>query len=118
MQREAMELASIYRNLATQLAGKLRELAQKLYLGEKANAAALAGIGVLTRQGGENLKLWQPEKELPRKTLERCYYRTRRCMTAYMARSAEGEFGIVFQRLSEREGEHCVVIAELLGNLR
>ena len=117
LQREAAELAAIYRNLTSQLAGKQQEQAKRLYLGEKANVAVLNGISMLTRQQGETLKLWNPGREDPRKTLEKCYHRTRRCMTEYMARSAEGEFGVVFDRMAKRSGEHCALIAELLGSL-
>lgn len=117
LQREAMELAAIYRNLVAQFTGRQQEQARRLYLGEKANAQALAGIGLLSRQQGEALKLWQPGKEPAGKVLERCYHRTRRCMTEYLARSAEPEFGSVFRVLADREGEHCAVIAELLGSL-
>lgn len=117
LQREAMELAAIYRNLVAQFTGRQQEQARRLYLGEKANAQALAGIGLLSRQQGEALKLWQPGKEPAGKVLERCYHRTRRCMTEYLARSAEPEFGSVFRVLADREGEHCTVIAELLGSL-
>ena len=79
--------------------------------------ATLAGIGVLSRQHGEQIKLWQPGKENPGKQLERCYHRTRRCMTEYLARSADNEFGVVFEKLAKREGEHCWILAELIGNL-
>ena len=118
MQREAMELAAIYRALSSRMMGGRREKMQKLYQGERANAAALAGIGYLSRQGDEHLKLWQPAMEDARKLLERCYHRTRRCMTEYLARSAEGEWGIVYDRMAKREGEHCAWIAELLGSLQ
>lgn len=117
LQREAMELAAIYRNLVAQFTGRQQEQARRLYLGEKANAQALAGIGLLSRQQGEALKLWQPGKEPAGKVLERCYHRTRRCMTEYLARSAESEFGSVFRVLADREGEHCELIAQLLGSL-
>lgn len=117
LQREAMELAAVYRMLLPQLTGYQREQVMKLQQGERANAAALAGIGKLSRTGGEQLKLWQPGKEDPAKLLERCYHRTRRCLTEYLARSAEAEFGIVFDRMAKREGEHCAVIAEVLGRL-
>ena len=117
LQREAMELAGVYRGLVSRFTGKQQELARLLYRGEQANASALAGIGVLSRQGGEQLKVWQPEKEAAQKLLERCYHRSRRCMTEYLARSAEGELGVVFDRLAKREAEHCALIAELLGSL-
>ena len=117
MQREAMELAAAYRTLVAQFTGRQQEQSRRLYLGEKANAQALAGIGILSRQEGEAVKLWQPGKEPARKVLERCYHRTRRCMTEYLSRSADGEYGAVFRNMADREGEHCAVIAELLGSL-
>ena len=118
LQREAMELAAIYRSLSGRTAGRQQERIQQLYGGERANAAALAGIGKLSRQGSEHLKLWQPGQEDISKMLERCYHRTRRCLTEYLARSVDGEFGVVFERLAKREGEHCVWIAEILGSLK
>ena len=118
MQQEAMELAAVYRGLAGQFSGKIREQILELYKGEKENAAALAGIGILSRQQGESLKLWNPGREEPKKMLEKCYHRTRRCMTEYMARSAEGEFGVVFEKMAKREGTHCGLIAEVLGSLK
>ena len=118
LQQEAMELAAVYRSLASRLTGKQQDQVKRLYEGEKANAAALAGIGILSRQGGEALKLWQPGREAPQKVLERCYHRTRRCMTEYLARSAAGEFGIVYEKLAKREAEHCERLAQLLGSIQ
>jgi len=118
LQREAMELAAVYRSLSGQLTGKAKEQANRLYLGEKANIAALGGIRILSRQKEETLKLWQPGKEPAVKVLQRCYHRARRCMAEYMARSAETEFGIVFQKLAQREGEHCALIAQMLGSIK
>ena len=118
LQREAMELAAVYRGLSGQLAGRNREGVLQLYRGEKDNAAALAGIGILSRRGGEGVKVWQPGKEAPDKVLERCYHRTRRCVTEYLARSADGEFGLVFEKLAMREKEHCVMLAQVLGSLK
>ena len=118
LQREAMELAAVYRTLSSQLTGKQQEQMKQLYMGERANAAALAGIGMLSRQQGEALKLWNPGKEEPKKALEKCYHRTRRCLTEYMARSAEGEFGVVYQKMAAQEQNHCALIAEILGNLK
>jgi hypothetical protein len=117
MQREALELAAIYRGLLPRMTGWKREQTAKLHQGERANAAALAGIGILSRQDGEQLKLWQPGNEDPKKLLQRCYHRTRRAMTEYTARSAEPEYGLVFEKLAKREGEHCVLLAEILGTM-
>ena len=116
LQREAMELAAIYRSLLPQLTGRKRELILKLQSDERANAAALAGIGIFSRQHGEQIKLWHPGKDDALKQLERCYHRTRRCMMEYLARSADNEYGVVFEKLAKREGECCVAIAELIGS--
>lgn len=118
LQREALELAAVYWNLASQLTGKPQSLLKRLHAGEKANAAALAGIAKLSRMGGESLKLWQPGKEDPSRLLQRCYHRTRRCMTECLARSVEGEFGVVFEKLANREKEHCCLLAEALGGIQ
>ena len=111
----AMELAGAYRYLAGVLTGKARERVKQLYEGESANIACLKGIGILSGRGEEVLKIWNPSKEPAGKLLEKCYHRTRRCMVDYMARSAEAEFGVVFQKMGEREGRHCAFLAELLG---
>ena len=117
LQREAMELAAIYGDLSSRMMGRSQELVKQLYAGERANASALAGIGILSQNSGESLKRWQPGKEDPRKQLLRCYHRTRRCVTEYLARSAEPEYGLVFEKLAKRAGEHCALIAEILGTM-
>lgn len=113
-----MELATLYRGLLHHFAGKHQELVKQLYTGEQANGAALAGLSILSRQPSEQLKLWQPGKEDVKKQLQQCYHRTRRCMTEYLARSADGELGVVFEKMAKREGEHCFLIAQLLGAIR
>lgn len=110
-----VELLSVYRHLTAAASGPRRESLRRLYEGEKSNLGCLKGISVLSGGGGEVLKLWEPTKEPERKLLIRCYHRTRRCMVDYMSRSAEPEFGTVFRTLADRAGEHCVLIAELLG---
>lgn len=114
----AGELAAVYRYLTGVLTGKGREKAKQLYEGELANIACLKGIGLLSGRGEEVLKIWNPSKEPARKLLEKSYHRTRRCMVEYMSHSAEAEFGTVFQKLAEREGAHCAVLAQMLGSLK
>ena len=38
-------------------------------------------------------------------------------MAEYTARSADPEYGAVYQKMAQREGEHCCLIAQILGNL-
>ena len=115
MLQEAMELAGTYRYLTGTFTGKAREQARRLYEGQLEIIACLKGIGILSGRPEEVLKLWQPTKGSGKQLLERCYHRSRRCMAEYMARSAQGEFGVVFRALADREGEHCAIIAGLLG---
>ena len=113
----ATELAGVYRHLAGTLTGKPRERVRQLYEEELANIACLKGLGILAGRREEVLKIWAPSREPGKKLLEKCYHRSRRCMVNYMGYSAEPEFGVVFQKLAEREGQHCALIAELLGML-
>ena len=115
--REAMEQAGAYRYLTTALIGKTRERAMLLYQGQMETIACLRGIGLLSGRGEELLKLWQPTREPVVRLLEKCYHRSRRSMTEYMARSAGSEFGVVFRRLADREAEHCAILAGLLGRI-
>lgn len=111
----AMEQAAGYRSLAAVLTGRRKERAKALYEGQMATISCLKGIGILSGKGEEVLKIWDPAKEPVRKVLEKSYHRSRRAMIEYTSRSADAEFGAVFQRLAEREGKHCALIAELLG---
>ena len=112
----ASELAGIYRLLSGSFTGPLREKVKQLYEGELANAACLRGIGILSGQPEETVKLWSPARENPQRLLMACYHRTRRCMVEYMSRSAQAEYGCVYQALADREKMHCTLLAQLLGS--
>lgn len=115
LQMAVMERMVAYRTLAGKLTGKPKELVWQLHEGEQRTLAALKGVAQLSGRGGEVLKPWNSQREQPVKMLEKCYHKTRRGMTEYMARSAEPEFGVVFQKLAQRAGEHCAILAEVLG---
>lgn len=115
MEQAAMELAACFRRLSGTLTGRQRELVRQLQEGEQANAAALRGIARLCGSEEEVLKPWNPGKAPPRRLLEACYHKARRCMVDYLSRSAEPEYGAVFRLLSDREARHCLLLAELLG---
>ena len=113
-----MELTGAYRHLAGQFSGKARERIQQLREGEVTNLACLKGIAILSGQGGELLKIWNPTGKPGTKLLEKCYHRTRRSMIEYMARTADGEYGTVFQKMADREAQHCAWLAELIGSTK
>ena len=112
----AMEAAAAYRYLAGSLTGKSRDQARLLWEDEQATVASLRGLHRLSGGGGEKPKTISVSKESPEKVLEKCYHRARRAVTEYTARTVDSEFGTVFRKLAEREEEHCVRIAQLLGS--
>ena len=116
--RETSGLAQRYGQLMGTYSGKQRELLRQLREGETANLACLRGILCLA---GTPVPVPVPlpgSREPAARTLERCWYQTRRCLVEYTARSAEPEFGPVFRSLADREAEHCVLLARLLGSIR
>ncbi len=115
LMRSAMELAGIYKTLLGQF--PRQEKLRTLYDGEKANLAALKGLALIQNQSAEVLNLWSPAKKPPQKLLAYAYHQTRRCMADYLSRSAEPEYGHVFRELADREGRHCLWLAEALGML-
>lgn len=112
-----MEAAEDYRHLANSLTGKPGELARRLWEGERENLACLRGMAMLS--GGKDTfpRQIRTPAAPPEKLLRKSYYRTRRAMTEYAARMLDGEFGEVFRKMSQREGEHCALILRLLGEL-
>jgi len=115
MEEGAMELVGAWRQLAGLLTGRQRELARQLYEGEQATLAALKGLAVLSGQGGEVLKLWNPSHAPVRRLLEGLYEKTHHCMVNYLACSAQPRWGGVFRQLAQREERHLTLIAQLMG---
>lgn len=111
----AMELSAGYRRLAGILTGEDRERMKRLWKGEEANTACLRGIHRLSGGTEEPVKPLSAPNEPVRKALEKSYYKTRRAVTEYTARLADPEFGMVFQKMADRERDHCAILAELLG---
>lgn len=112
----AQELTAVYGRLVREMTGRSRELLRRLQETELANIACLKGISALQGRG-VRLNSIQVAREPAEKALEKCYHRTRRATTEYMARSAGAEFGEVYRALADREREQCVRLAEVLGNL-
>lgn len=111
----ASENAMDYYHLLRRASGKHREVMQQLYDRARVNMNCLRGLQSL-RFGSAAKQASLPGTGEPTgKILERCYYRTRRAMTEYTARSAEPEFGAVFAVMADRERSNAALIAELLG---
>lgn len=111
----AAETAMDYYHLLRRASGKTREPLQQLYDRARVNLNCLRGLQTL-RFGSAGKRLPQPDGGASlRKTLEKCYHRTRRAMTEYTARSAEPEYGAVFAVMAQRERDNAALIAEILG---
>lgn len=113
----ALEAAAVYRKLAGTFTGKTREKIRRLYDGQMETAVCLKGIGRLSGGGsGKKANVSAPD-EPAFKALEKQYHCARRAMTEYTARTVDGEYGAVFQRMADIQREACWVLAELLGEL-
>lgn len=112
-----MELAGMYRQLTETLTGKPRELAKRLYQGELANVACLKGVWFLSDCREEIPQPASPAREPVKRILLSSYHRSRRSMAEYTARSLDAQYGEVFRKMAQREGEHCALIAQLLGSI-
>ena len=111
----ARELAAVYQRLLLRQTGQRRELLQQLYETARRNVFCLRGM---CRLSGQN---WGKQKPLPlgqeqeKRLLQICYHRSRRAMTEYTARSAQTEYGPVYQKMARREEDQCDRLSQLLG---
>ena len=111
----AVENAMDFYHLLQHGPGQSRESLQQLYRRARVNVNCLRGLQNLRFGSSSKGKPMPGSGEPMGVVLQRCYHRTRRAMTEYTARSAEPEFGAVFQVMAEREKENAALIAELLG---
>ena len=109
------QAAETYRALQQSSRGISRELAQRLWEGEQQTLRSLRGLQWM--QTGETLKLtpMPHQGQVNRRLRVRLYHTTRRDLTEYMARSAEGEWGCVFQDLARCRQEQCTLLCRLIG---
>lgn len=112
----AGESAGIFRYLSGRLTGENRQRAKILHDRAVDTLACLRGIQTMTGGGGKVAAQPVPKEPL-RRTLEKSYRRCIRAMTEYTARSLDPEFGVVFQKLAERERENCALILRILGEI-
>ena len=112
----AQENASAYRNLALQLIGKPWEGLRRLEQESSRSVWCLQGISALRGEGSKLTPLPVP-RENPRRTLEKCYHRSRRLWEEMELRASDPEYGPVFRKLARQTEDHCAAVAELIGKL-
>lgn len=115
LMHSAAEVAMDYYHLLRSATGINRSALQQLYDRARVNLNCLRGLQSLRFGTAAKGTPLPATGESMGKILEKCYYRTRRAMMEYTARSAEPEFGAVFAVMADRERENAALIAELLG---
>ena len=117
MAMEAQEAIGEYRQLLKSRVESHRELGRRLLAAEQENLAALRGLHYL--QTAESLKLPMGNPiPVDCKRMVRRYYKTRKMLTEYMARSAESEWGCVFGAMAKRQEKQCDWLCQLVGHMR
>lgn len=118
MAAAAMTAAAMYSSLAKQLQGTQRELA--LQLREQQIAVVRCLKGVYRMASGETMQISCGAAELQtmEAALRKLYGQSLRALHAFETRSADGEYGAVFEALAMREREYLRKNAELMGLLQ
>ncbi len=112
----AQENAVACRNLSLQLIGKQWEPLRRLETESMKLAQCLRGLSAMR---GETVKLTPitRPRDLPWRTLEKCFHRTRKLWEEMERRSSDPECGMVYRRLAQMTGDHCAILAELMGKI-
>lgn len=108
----ALEAAADYRHLAQSSSGRRREILVRLAEGEEAAAACLRGMLAVAEVRVS------PSPPAANKRPKVLLYRLRQCRESYRFYSgsaADPEYGAVFQRLAQRQGEQMALLLTLLG---
>jgi len=114
---EALEAANQYRQLQKSRVESHRELGKKLFAAEWENLCCLKGLHRM--QTGAVLKLPAVTVLPPDgKQLVRRYHCACRTLAEYTARSAEPEWGSVFQAMARRQEQQCDRLCQLLGHMQ
>ena len=106
----ALTLQNAYRQLSNTLPG-----AKRLVDAQTDTVCCLKGLMRLAGRGIPAPRIPPTQIHSQEKLLIFCYRQSRQAAAEYLARSADPEIGVVMRHLSDREIQHCVFIAALLG---
>ena len=82
-----------------------------------AQATCLAGIRTLITGEEYRPAPVPPDAGLPAARLKKAYIRTMGLLSGCEAWAADPEYGPVFQRLAQRQQDHCRKILEIIGSM-
>ena len=106
----AVTLLNAYRQLSNTLPG-----AKRLYEEQTDTVCCLKGLMRLAGRAIPAPRVPPTGAHSQENLLIFCYRQSRQAAAEYLARSADPETGVVMRHLSDREIQHCVLIAALLG---
>lgn len=114
----ALASAAVYGSLAQQMNGIQRELARQLREHQLSVVRTLKGIHRMASGAPMQLGSSAPVVQTTEAALRKNYGQSLKALHAYESRSADGEYGAVFEALAVREREHLRKITELMGLLQ
>jgi len=112
------EGAAVYLGLSRYTQGREGAILRTLFEQEQSHAACLKGIYTLLTGQRLPVQAPPPRQEPVEVTLRRCYGNQMRSLAEYEARSADLEYGRVFERLAQQERENCRLVLELIGRMK
>ncbi len=112
------ENAAVYSHLARQLQGRGRELAMHLHEQQLAAVRCLKGVHRLVAGSVLQVGSSGATMESSEAALRKAYGQTLKTVTFCESRSADREYGAVFEALGVRQREQCRLLAELMGLLQ
>ena len=113
----ALASAAVYGSLAQQIQGTQREMAKQLREQQLMTVRCLKGVHRMA--GGTPMQLGSsiPVIQTAEAALRKNYGQSLKALRAFESRSADEEYGAVFEALAMREREHLRRITELMGLL-
>lgn len=118
MAASMQENAAVYSRLARQLQGRGRELAAHLREQQLSAVRCLKGVHRMVAGGVLQVGSGEPTVESAEAALRKAYGQTLKTITFCESRSADREYGAVFEALGVRQREQCRLLAELMGMLQ
>ena len=118
MAASMQENGAIYSRLARQLQGRGKELALQLREQQLVAVRCLKGVHRMVTGNMLQAGCGEPTVESTEAALRKAYGQTLKTVTFCESRSADREYGAVFEAVGVRQREQCRLLAELMGLLQ
>ena len=111
---EEWQDARLYRHLANQFSGTIRQKLLKMAGEEDSHTACLKGIYTLITGKQPRVPTLLPQHT--GSLLRMCYGREMQRLAKYEARAQDPEYGRIFRDMAQQERQHCRLLLEILGS--